>query len=201
MHLIAASRRVCATRWFMPAFAIFLGLAIGGAQWKGGDSQTGLTSLALFVAIAALLVLGGRSETIRTIRGDGRDERWAHIDLAATALSGLVRDHGDHRRLRVGVGTRPRRLAVRAARRDRRRRISRRTLHVARTFVTPGPSGVTLGHLGSDPSRPGQTRPGGVRPRLDAPDPGRSAPGRSALAGRRGVLAQQERDDDLSVRR
>jgi hypothetical protein len=46
--------------------------------------------MALFVGIAALLVLGGRSETIRALRGDGRDERWAHIDLAATALSGIV---------------------------------------------------------------------------------------------------------------
>jgi len=90
MHLAATSRRICATRWFMPAFTIFLGLVIGAAQWRGGDLQTGLTSLALFVAIAAVLVLGGRSETIRALRGDGRDERWARIDLAATALSGLV---------------------------------------------------------------------------------------------------------------
>ena len=44
----------------------------------------------MFVAIAAVLFLGGRSETIRMIRGDGRDERWARIDLAATALSGLA---------------------------------------------------------------------------------------------------------------
>jgi hypothetical protein len=35
-------------------------------------------------------VFGGRSETVRQFRGDGRDERWARIDLAATALSGLV---------------------------------------------------------------------------------------------------------------
>jgi hypothetical protein len=90
MQLAAFSRRIGSTRWFMPAFTIFLGLALGGAQWKGGDLQTGLTSLALFVGIAALLVLGGRSETIRALRGDGRDERWARIDLAATALAGLV---------------------------------------------------------------------------------------------------------------
>jgi hypothetical protein len=90
MHLAATSRRICATRWFMPAFTIFLGLVIGGAQWRGGDLQTGLTSLALFVAIAVVLIFGGRSETIRALRGDGRDERWARIDLVATALSGLV---------------------------------------------------------------------------------------------------------------
>jgi hypothetical protein len=90
MHPTASSRSFIFNRWFLPVFALFLGLAIGGAQWKGGDLQTGLTSLALFVAIAAVFFLGGRSETIRMIRGDGRDERWARIDLAATALSGLT---------------------------------------------------------------------------------------------------------------
>jgi hypothetical protein len=90
MQMAAACRRIGTTRWFLPLFTIFLGLVIGGAQWKGGDLQTGLTSLALFVGVAAVLFLGGRSETIRAIRGDGRDERWARIDLAATAISGLV---------------------------------------------------------------------------------------------------------------
>ena len=47
-------------------------------------------SLILFGVIAAVFALGGRSETVRQLRGDGRDERWARIDLAATALSGLV---------------------------------------------------------------------------------------------------------------
>ena len=87
---MAACKRIGSTRWFLPVFSIFLGLVIGGAQWKGGDLQTGLTSLALFVGIAALLFLGGRSETIRAIRGDGRDERWARIELTATTISGLV---------------------------------------------------------------------------------------------------------------
>ena len=90
MHPTASSRSLIFNRWFLPVFALVLGLAIGGAQWKGGDLQTGLSSLALFVAVAAVFVLGGRSETIRMIRGDGRDERWARIDLAATALSGLT---------------------------------------------------------------------------------------------------------------
>jgi hypothetical protein len=90
MHLKSISCRVFTTRWFLPLFTIVLGGALGGAQWRGGDRQTGLTTMAFFVAIAAVLFLGGRSETIRMIRGDGRDERWAHIDLAATALSGLV---------------------------------------------------------------------------------------------------------------
>jgi hypothetical protein len=41
-------------------------------------------------AFAAVFVLGGRSETIRGMRGDGRDERWAMIDLRATAVAGLA---------------------------------------------------------------------------------------------------------------
>ena len=88
MHRISC--RVFTTRWFLPIFTVVLGAALGGAQWKGGDRQTGLTSIAFFIAIAAVLLFGGRSETIRMIRGDGRDERWARIDLAATALSGLT---------------------------------------------------------------------------------------------------------------
>jgi hypothetical protein len=90
MQLRAISHRIFTTRWFLPAFTVVLGLGLGGAQWIGSDRQTGLTSIAFFVVIAALLFFGGRSETIRMIRGDGRDERWARIDLAATALSGLV---------------------------------------------------------------------------------------------------------------
>jgi hypothetical protein len=90
MQFVATSQRICSTRWFLPAFTVFLGACLGGAQWKGGDLQTGLTSFALFAVIAAVLALGGRSETIRMLRGDGRDERWARIDLAATALSGLA---------------------------------------------------------------------------------------------------------------
>jgi hypothetical protein len=90
MRLATTSRRLFFNRWFLPVFSVALGVALGGAQWKGGDRQTGLTSLALFAVIAAVLALGGRSETIRMIRGDGRDERWARIDLAATALSGLT---------------------------------------------------------------------------------------------------------------
>jgi hypothetical protein len=36
-------------------------------------------------------------ETIRGLRGDGRDERFAQIDLRATAFSGLGADDRPHR--------------------------------------------------------------------------------------------------------
>jgi len=41
-------------------------------------------------AFGALVLLGGRSETIRGLRGDGRDERFRQMDIVASALAGLV---------------------------------------------------------------------------------------------------------------
>jgi hypothetical protein len=37
-----------------------------------------------------LILVGGRSETVRGLRGDGRDERFRMMDLTATAFSGIV---------------------------------------------------------------------------------------------------------------
>jgi hypothetical protein len=59
-------------------------------MWIGGDGTGAAYSFVLFAGIAAVLAFSGRSETVRMIRGDGRDERWAIIDLAATAITGLV---------------------------------------------------------------------------------------------------------------
>jgi hypothetical protein len=82
--------RLFRTRWFMPVFCLLLGGLSAGALALGGERSSAVFSLILFAVIAAVFALGGRSETIRQLRGDGRDERWARIDLAATALSGLV---------------------------------------------------------------------------------------------------------------
>ena len=35
-------------------------------------------------------MFGGRSETVRALRGDGCDEYWQGLDSAATLLAGLV---------------------------------------------------------------------------------------------------------------
>ncbi len=41
-------------------------------------------------ARASLFLVGGRSDLIRGLRGDGRDEYWQRIDVHATALAGNV---------------------------------------------------------------------------------------------------------------
>ena len=45
---------------------------------------------AVMAVFGAALLLRGGNETIRANRGEGRDERWAMIDLRATAFAGLV---------------------------------------------------------------------------------------------------------------
>jgi hypothetical protein len=77
--------------WHLPsAFALFLGVVCGGAIWIGGDHGGGVWAFAVLAAFAVLIALGGRSELIRGLRGDGRDEYWARVDLLATTFAGLV---------------------------------------------------------------------------------------------------------------
>jgi hypothetical protein len=59
-------------------------------SWLGGNPGEGWISLGVLAAFGLFILLAGRSETIRGLRGDGRDERFAQIDLHATAVSGLV---------------------------------------------------------------------------------------------------------------
>ena len=82
--------RLTRSKWLMPVFAVALGLVMFTAQWIGGHPVAGLGSLAIMTAFGALFLFGGRSETIRGLRGDGRDERFQQIDVHATAIAGMV---------------------------------------------------------------------------------------------------------------
>ena len=74
----------------MPAFSLVLGALVLAAMWVGGDRAGGLKSFAVFVVLAAVFAFGGRSETLQGLGGPGRDERWAMIDLRASAFAGFV---------------------------------------------------------------------------------------------------------------
>jgi hypothetical protein len=82
--------RVFRSKWYLPAFGVALGLMMLGAQWIGGHPADGVVSLAIMVAFSVALLLGGRSETLRGLRGDGRDERFRQIGIHATALAGTA---------------------------------------------------------------------------------------------------------------
>ena len=78
------------SKWFLPGFTVAMGVVILVAEWIGGDPVGGVIALAVAAAFGGLVLLGGRSETIRGLRGDGRDERFRQIDIHATAISGVV---------------------------------------------------------------------------------------------------------------
>ena len=78
------------SKWFLPLFSVALGVMMLVAQAIGGHTGQGLLSLGIMTVFGALVWFGGRSETIRGLRGDGRDERFAQIDLRATAFAGLA---------------------------------------------------------------------------------------------------------------
>ena len=82
--------RVTRSKWFVPLLSVALGIVVFAAQWIGGDPGSGLVSYGIMAGFGALILLGGRSETIRGLRGDGRDERFRMIDIHATALAGLA---------------------------------------------------------------------------------------------------------------
>ena len=78
-------------KWIVTVLIVVIGLGYLVAASVGGKVELGLEMLGIAVVIAAtLLVFGGRSETIRGWRGDERDERFALIDLRASAYTGVV---------------------------------------------------------------------------------------------------------------
>jgi len=84
------SQGITRSKWFLPSFSLVLGLVMLAVSWLGGSPGQGVISLAVLAAFGLIILLAGRSETVRGLRGDGRDERFAQIDLQATALSGLA---------------------------------------------------------------------------------------------------------------
>jgi len=84
------NRGVFRSRWFLPSFSLALGLVMLAVSWLGGNLGEGVISLAVMAGFGLFVLFAGRSETIRGLRGDGRDERFAKIDTQATAVAGLA---------------------------------------------------------------------------------------------------------------
>ena len=81
---------IARSRWFLPLFSLGLGGVMLLASWLGGQLIVGVYGLVVLAVFGLLvLLLTGRSETIRGLTV-GRDERFAQIDLRATAVAGLV---------------------------------------------------------------------------------------------------------------
>ena len=84
-------RSLFRSRWAMPAVCLALGLAFLVAGLLGDDAGSGVGGLvSMSVVGIAILALTPRSETVAGLGGPGRDERWAAIDVRATASTGMV---------------------------------------------------------------------------------------------------------------
>lgn len=83
--------RMCKTsKWTVPVFSLVLGGVVCAALTVAGRLSDGLWCLGSMVVFAGVFVFGGRSETIRGLRGDGRDERFQAMDMRATLTAGTV---------------------------------------------------------------------------------------------------------------
>ena len=78
------------SRWFLPLFSVALGIACFVALCIGGEEGSAWFALALMSVAGLAFLVGGRFDMVRGLRGDGRDEYWARIDVHATALAGHV---------------------------------------------------------------------------------------------------------------
>ncbi len=83
-------RGVRRSRWFQPLLAIFVGAVLLVVLSVGGHPQEGPIALGIMAVFAVFLRAGERSETVRALRGDGRDERFALIRLRAATLAARV---------------------------------------------------------------------------------------------------------------
>ena len=114
---------IARSRWFLPLFSLGLGGVVLLASWLGGQLGAGVYGLVVLAVFGlVLLLLSGRSETIRGLTV-GRDERFAQIDLRATAVTGLVLITTVIVAWLVEIAQRAQRQPVWLARRDRRLRL------------------------------------------------------------------------------
>ena len=83
--------RIVRSRWWLPGVSLALGAVMFAAFAIGGDTAGGAQSFGVMAVLAAVFAFGAsRSETLGGLGGPGRDERWAAIDLRASALAGFV---------------------------------------------------------------------------------------------------------------
>jgi len=78
------------TKWFLPLFSVALGLCCLAAFWAGGNPTDGLGALVVMTVFGLIFLVGGRSDLVRGLRGEGRDEYWQRLDIHATSLAGHV---------------------------------------------------------------------------------------------------------------
>jgi hypothetical protein len=74
----------------VPLLVAAVGIPTFVAFWIGGNPQLGLLWAAVSVAFGVALALGGRSDTLRLLRGSDDDERARQLEYQAMTAVALV---------------------------------------------------------------------------------------------------------------
>lgn len=86
-----AMTRMMRSRWMLPILCLAIGGAYMVAAGIGGRLELGAEMFGVAALFAVALVLGRRNETVRGFtQADARDERFAALDLRATAVAGTA---------------------------------------------------------------------------------------------------------------
>lgn len=76
--------------WLLPAAVVGFGMVCLVLAYLGGNADRGVAALAVTAAYGGVLLLGGRSEVVRLLRGQSADERYEGFGVGATAFSAYV---------------------------------------------------------------------------------------------------------------
>jgi hypothetical protein len=76
--------------WLVPVLVASFAIPTFGAFWIGGRPELGAAWAAVNVAFAIAIAIGGRSDTIRMLRGGEDDERTLLLEYQATTVSAIV---------------------------------------------------------------------------------------------------------------
>ncbi len=77
-------------KWAVPLLCLVLGVAYLATFWIDGNPVWGVGPFAIMVGYGMVLLLGGRSEVIRTLRGQPSDEMWGSFSMRASLFSFYV---------------------------------------------------------------------------------------------------------------
>lgn len=76
--------------WVVPTLVAAVGIPTFLAFWVGGQPELGALWAGVSVVFGLALAVGGRSETLRMLRGNEDDERTMLLEYKATTATGIV---------------------------------------------------------------------------------------------------------------
>jgi len=76
--------------WVVPTLVAAVALPTFLAFWVGGQPELGALWAGVSVVFGLALAVGGRSETLRMLRGNEDDERTMLLEYKATTATGIV---------------------------------------------------------------------------------------------------------------